>query len=107
MIGPRAEIEAAALAALAPHLAVLCLAGEVDRRGLAAAGLTCWPAEGTAAPGRPPSSGRRRRCTPPGFKVGEVMARARQRGSSPPVAEELAAAEAHAELLPKDLVPRR
>jgi hypothetical protein len=33
------------------------------------------------------------------------MARARQRGSSPPVAEALAAAEAHAELLPKDLNP--
>jgi hypothetical protein len=42
-----------------------------------------------------------------GLRVGEVMARARQRGSSPPVAEELAAAEAHAELLPKDLAPRR
>ena len=42
-----------------------------------------------------------------GLKVGEVMARARQRGSSPPVAEALAAAEAHAELLPKDLAPRR
>ena len=38
-----------------------------------------------------------------GLKVGEVMTRARRRGSSPLAAEQLAAAEAHAELLPKDL----
>jgi len=42
-----------------------------------------------------------------GLRVGEVMARARRRGSSPPAAEELAAAEADAELLPKDLVAHR
>jgi hypothetical protein len=43
-----------------------------------------------------------------GLKVAEVMARARRRGSSPPAAEQLAAAEAHAELLPKDIsVTRR
>jgi hypothetical protein len=106
VIGPRAEIEAAQLAALAPHLAVLCLAGEADRRGLAAAGLTCWPAEGNAAPADLLPQAVVALHTA-GLKVGEIMARARQRGSSPPVAEELAAAEAHAELLPKDLVPRR
>ncbi|HMK91703.1 MAG TPA: hypothetical protein VK576_01780, partial [Thermoleophilia bacterium] len=38
-----------------------------------------------------------------GLKVGEVMARARRRGSSSLAAEQLAAAEAHAELLPQDL----
>ena len=35
------------------------------------------------------------------------MTRARRRGSSPLAAEQLAAAEAHAELLPKDLAGRR
>ena len=38
-----------------------------------------------------------------GLKVGEAMTRARRRGSSPLAAEQLAAAEAHAEQLPKDL----
>ena len=41
-----------------------------------------------------------------GLRVGEVMARARRQGSSPPAAEELAAAMAGAELLPKDLPQR-
>ena len=35
------------------------------------------------------------------------MTRARRRGSSPLAAEQLAAAEAHAELLPKDLSAAR
>ena len=106
VIGPGAEVDASALAAVAPHLAVLCLEGEVDRRGLAAAGLACRPAEGPAAAADLlPQAVVELHVA--GLKVGEVMARARQRGSSPPVAEELAAAEAHAELLPKDLVPRR
>lgn len=106
VIGPGAEIDATGLAKLAPHLAVLCLEGEIDRRGLAAAGLTVWPADGPAAPfDLLPQAVVELHAA--GLKVGEVMARARQRGSSPPVAEELAAAEAHAELLPKDLAPRR
>jgi hypothetical protein len=42
-----------------------------------------------------------------GLKVAEVMTRARRRGSSPLAAEQLAAAEAHAEQLPKDLGARR
>ena len=104
VIGLGAEIDAAGLAAAAPHLAVVCLEGEIDRRGLAAAGLTAWPAAGPAAPADLlPQAVVELHAA--GLKVGEVMARARQRGSSPPVAEELAAAEAHAELLPKDLNP--
>lgn len=106
VIGPGAEIDPADLAQLAPHVAVLCLAGEVDRRGLAAAGLTAWPAGGPAAPSDLLPQAVVELHTA-GLRVGEVMARARRRGSSPPVAEELAAAEAHAELLPKDLAPRR
>lgn len=106
VIGPGAEIDPADLAQLAPHLAVLCLAGEVDRRGLAAAGLTAWPAGGPAAPSDLLPQAVVELHTA-GLRVGEVMARARRRGSSPPVAEELAAGEAHAELLPKDVAPRR
>lgn len=106
VIGPGAEIDARALAELAPHLAVLCLAGEVDARGLAAAALTTWPVEGPAASFDLLPQAVVGLHTA-GLKVGDVMARARQRGSSPPVAEELAAAEAHAELLPKDVKPRR
>jgi hypothetical protein len=106
VIGPGAEIDAVDLAKAAPHLAVLCLEGEIDRRGLAAAGLTAWPADGAMAPFDLLPQAVVELHTA-GLRVGEVMARARQRGSSPPVAEELAAAEAHAELLPKDLAPRR
>lgn len=106
VIGPLAEIEAGRIAALAPHLTVVCLAGEIDRRGLSAAGIASWPAAGPLAPiDLLPQAVVELHAA--GLKVGEVMARARQRGSSPPVAEELAAAEAHAELLPKDLAPRR
>ena len=103
VIGASAEVDARQLAATAPHLAVLCLGGEVDRRGLAAAGLACRPAAGPAD--LLPQAVVELHTA--GLKVGEAMARARQRGSSPPVAEELAAAEAHAELLPKDLAARR
>lgn len=106
VIGPVAEVDAARLAAAAPHLTVVWLAGEIDRRGLAAAGLASWPADGPAAPADLLPQAVVEVHTA-GLKVGEVMARARQRGSSPPVVEELAAAEAHAELLPMDLTPRR
>ena len=106
VIGPGAEAEAAQLAAVAPHLAVVWLDGEVDRRGLAAAGLALWPADGPAAPeDLLPQAVVERSVA--GLKVGAVMARARRRGSSPPVAEEVAATEACGELLPKDLVQRR
>jgi hypothetical protein len=106
VIGPVAEVDAARLAAAAPHLTVVWLAGEIDRRGLAAAGVASWPADGPAAPADLLPQAVVEVHTA-GLKVGEVMARARQRGSSPPVVEELAAAEAHAELLPMDLTPRR
>ena len=83
------------------------LDAESDLRALGAAGLRCRPAGG---PGGVfdllPQAVIAQHAA--GLKVAEVMARARQRGSSPPVAEQLAAAEAHAELLPKDIsVTRR
>ena len=106
-VGPGGWIDAATLAAAAPHLAVVGLAGELDRRGLAGAGLRSWPGAGGAAPHdllpQPLIE-----LHAAGLKVGEVMTRARRRGSSPLAAEQLAAAEAHAEQLPKDLgAPRR
>ena len=105
-VGPGARIDAAALAAAAPHLAVVGLAGELDRAR--------WAPPACVA--GPPAARRPYDLLPQplielhtaGLKVGEVMTRARRRGSSPLAAEQLAAAEAHAELLPKDLgAPRR
>jgi hypothetical protein len=105
-VGPGAGTDAVHLAASAPHLAVVGLDAEADLRALGAAGMRCRPAGGPdglfdllpqavvalhAA----------------GLRVGEVMARARRRGSSPLVAEQLAAAEAHADLQPKDLSTAR
>ena len=83
------------------------LAGELDRRGLSGAGLRSWPGAGGDAPGdllpQPLID-----LHAAGLKVGEVLTRARRRGSSPLAAEQLAAAEAHAEQFPKDLgAPRR
>jgi hypothetical protein len=106
-VGPGGAIDAATLAAAAPHLAVVSLAGELDRRGLAGAGLRSWPGAGGGAPHdllpQPLID-----LHTAGLKVAEVMTRARRRGSSPLAAEQLAAAEAHAEQLPKDLgAPRR
>jgi hypothetical protein len=106
-IGPGAWIDAAELAATAPHLAVVSLAGELDRRGLSGAGLRSWPGDGDAAPGDLLPQPLIELHTA-GLKVGEALTRARRRGSSPLAAEQLAAAEAHAEELPKDLgTPRR
>ena len=83
------------------------LSGELDGRGLAGAGLRSWPGAGDPAPLELLPQPLIELHTA-GLKVGEVMARARRRGSSPLAAEQLAAAEAHAELLPKDLgAPRR
>ncbi len=101
-VGPRGWIEAAALAAAAPHLAVVSLSGEPDRRGLAGAGLRSWPGAGDPAPLELLPAPLIELHTA-GLKVGEVMARARRRGSSSLAAEQVAATEAHAELLPKDL----
>ena len=105
-VGPGGWIGPAELAAAAPHLAVVSLAGELDRRGLAAAGLRFWPASGSSAHDLLPAPLIELHTA--GLKVGEVMTRARRRGSSALAAEQLAVAEEHAELLPKDLgTPRR
>jgi hypothetical protein len=105
-VGPGAWADAAGLAAAAPHLAVVSLAGEPDQRGLAAAGLQSWPGDGDGAPHDLLPQPLIELHTA-GLKVGEAMTRARRRGSSPLAAEQLAAAEANAELLPKDLGARR
>lgn len=105
-VGPGATVDAARLAAAAPHLAVAGAGAEADLRALAAAGLRCRPS---------PGSGDLLDLLPQalialhtaGLRVGEVLTRARRRGSSPLAAEQLAAAEAHAEQLPKDLGPPR
>jgi hypothetical protein len=106
-VGPGGGVDAARLAAAAPHLAVTGVAAETDLRALAGAGLRCRPSGGPDE---------RFELLPQplitlhaaGLKVGEVMTRARRQGSSPLAAEQLAAAEAHAEQLPKDLgAPRR
>jgi len=105
-VGPGASVDAARLAAAAPHLAVVGLDAESDLRALASAGLRCRPAGGPAGePDLLPQAVISRHAA--GLKVAEVMARARRRGSSPLAAEQLAAAEAHAELLPKDLSAAR
>jgi hypothetical protein len=105
-VGPGAPVDAARLAAAAPHLAVVGLDAESDLRALGVAGLRCRPAGG---PGGVfdllPQAVVAQHAA--GLKVAEVMARARQRGSSAPVAEQLAAAEAHAEQLPKDISAAR
>ena len=104
-VGPGAA-DATRLAAAAPHLAVVGLEAETDLRALAAAGLRCRPAGDSGDPfDLLPQPVVLLRAA--GLKVGEVMTRARRRGSSPLAAEQLAAEEAHAEQLPKDLGPPR
>lgn len=101
-VGPGDEVGAARLTAAAPHLAVVGSGAELDLAALAAAGLRCRPSS---------SSGGLFDLLPQplivlhtaGLKVGEVMTKARRRGSSPLAAEQIAAEDAHAELLPKDL----
>ena len=110
LLPPGNTRDAARLAAAAPHLAVVSQEAEPDRRALAAAGLRTWPE--TDSPDAPNSlfdllPGPIVRLRVAGLKVGEVMARARRRGSSPLAAEQLAADEADAELLPKDLSAAR
>ena len=105
-VGPGAPADAARLAAAAPHLAVVGLDAENDLRALGAAGLRCRPAGG---PGGVfdllPQAVIAQHAA--GLKVAETMTRARRRGSSPLAAEQIAGAEAHAELLPKDLTATR
>ena len=101
-IGPGASIDTARLAAAAPHLAVVGLDAETDLRALGASGLRCRPAGGTGGVFDLLPQAVVAQHTA-GLKVAEVMTRARRRGSSPLAAEQLAAAEAHAELLGRDL----
>lgn len=101
-IGAGAWVDPGELAARAPHIVVIHLGGEIDRRSLAGAGVRVWPASGVGA-AHDLLPGPRLELHAAGLKVGEVLARARRRGSSPLAAEQFAAAEAHAELLPQDL----
>lgn len=107
LVGPGTPTDAARLAASAPHLAVVGLDAHDELQALTAAGLRCRPAGGPDGVfDLLPQAVVAQHVA--GLKVAEVMARARRRGSSPLAAEESAAAEAHAELLPKDLsVARR
>ena len=108
LVGASAVISAAELAALAPHLAVVVYNGRVDRRGLEEAGLRVFP---ESDPGGGHTARTIGELVPApvielhtaGLRVGEVMARARRRGSSPLAAEELAAEIAHGDLFPKEL----
>jgi hypothetical protein len=105
-IGATAWIDAGELAAAAPHVAVVSLAGEFDRRGLDGVGVRSWPETGDSAA---------RDLLPQplidlhtaGLKVGEVLTRSRRRGSSPIAAEQLGATAAHAEQFPKNLATAR
>jgi hypothetical protein len=101
-VGAGGVVDAARVAAAAPHLAVVGEEADADVRHLAAAGLHCRPegAEDHLFDLLPQPVVDLHTA---GLRVGEVMARARRRGSSPLAAEQLAAAEAHAELLPQDL----
>lgn len=107
-IGPGAAVDALRVVTAAPHLAVVGADAETDCRALAAAGLRCWPATETAGGFGDLLPQPLIDLHAAGLKVGEVMTRARRRGSSPLAAEQLAAAEVHADLLPKDLgAPKR
>jgi hypothetical protein len=101
-VGPGAAADAARLAAAAPHLAVVGLGADADLRALGAAGVRCRPAGGPDGLFDLLPQAVVAQHTA-GLRVGEVMTRARRRGSSPLAAERLAVVEAHAELLPKDL----
>jgi hypothetical protein len=108
IVGASAAISASELAALAPHVAVAVHSGGVDRRGLAEAGLRVFPesdpenGHSTHAVGELVPAPNIELHTA-GLRVGEVMARARRRGSSPLAAEQLAADIAHGDLFPKEL----
>ena len=104
--GPGSPADSARLAAAAPHVAVVGVDAESDLRALGSAGLRCRPAGGPAGERDLLPQALIARHTA-ALKVAATMTRARQRGSSPLAAEQLAAAEAHAELLPKDLSATR
>jgi hypothetical protein len=109
LVGPGTTLEAYVIARKAPHLAVVCGPAEAEGRALAEAGLRVWPSpsgnEPEAVDDLLPRPGIELAVA--GLKVGEVMVRARRGGSSPVAAEEAAARDAHAELLPKDAGPSR
>ena len=105
-VGPGARTDAARLAAIAPHLAVVGLDADADLRALGGAGVRCRPAGGPDGLFDLLPQAVVAQHTA-GLRVGEAMTKARQRGSSPVAAEQLAAIEAHAELLPKDLSAAR
>ena len=101
------QADAARVASAAPHLAVTGIGAEADLRALAGAGLRCRGADvGSASPFDLLPAPVIELHTA-GLGVAAVMACARRRGSSPPAAEQLAAAEAFAELLPRDLCAAR
>lgn len=102
LVGPGTRIDAVRLAAAAPHVAVVGLDAGDDLRALESAGLRCGALGGPAGIFDLLPQALITRCAA-GLKVAEVMTRARRRGSSPLAAEQLAADEAHAELLPQDL----
>jgi hypothetical protein len=85
---------------------VVSQGGEGDRLALSGAGLRTWP---RPRPGQDAGSlfelvpGPLIELRAAGLRVGQAMVHARRRGSSPLAAEQLAADEAHAQQLPKDL----
>jgi len=109
LLGPGTPLDAHVVAAEAPHLAVVCGAADIEAHAFAEAGLRVWPSPHGGGPAtaddllpRPVVES-----LVASLKVGEVMARARRGGSSPLAAEQAAAAQAHAELLPKDAAAHR
>lgn len=105
LLGPGTPVTAGAVAQAAPHLAVVCGGAEIEAHALADAGVRVWPSAAAAADDLLPRPVVERLVA--GLRVGEVMARARRAGSSPVAAEQAAAAEAYAELLPKDVTVAR
>jgi hypothetical protein len=105
-VGPGTPLDAARLAAAAPHVAAVAMGAETDLRALEAAGLRCRVAGGPDGVfDLLPQAVIAQHVA--GLKVGEAMTRARRRGSSPLAAEQLASEEAHAQLLPQDLSAAR
>jgi hypothetical protein len=94
-IGPGGDIPAGALAEIAPAISVLNYSGYVDRAGLEAAGIPCFPRHD---PGGGHSANTIGEILPApvielhtaGLKVGEVMARSRLAGEPPRGAEQAA-----------------
>jgi hypothetical protein len=101
-IGPCGEITAQRLAEVAPGVAVVNYSGGVDRAGLSAVGINCFPRRD---PGGGHSANTIGEILPApvielhtaGLKVGELMARARLEGRSALEAEEAALREGLAE----------